>query len=199
MAIGVGDILRIAVQFLVDGVDQAVNVHTFRADDLGGAADDLDFMEIISTILVDVLYDAVVGDIANNVVGTLISGVNLTENEVLPPVLFPFAGANGSVDSMARQVTALVYLNTGQSHRQGRSYLPPFAENNLDDDGQWGATTVAHLAAYGLLLLDPLTDGAAVIRRVVCHPTGSGAIVPSQAGVSLSPRTQRRRTPGRGS
>lgn len=199
MPVGVNDIIKIAVHFLIDGLDENLNIHTLRVDDTGGASDDGAFMAALSDLLLDELYSIVQGDMADNVVGTLLTGLNLTDSEILPPTIFICTGTNNTADSLARQVTGLVYLNTGFPHRQGRCYLPPFAENNLDDDGQWGSTTQTHLSNFGLALLDPLTDGSMVVQRVVCHPDGSSPVVPTYAGISLSPRTQRRRTPGRGS
>jgi hypothetical protein len=198
MATQVGDILRIALSWLVDGSEQMVNVHTFEVDDLGGLTDDADIMaDLAGSALLD-LYTPLLSFVANNVVGDVITAINLTRNTVMPPVAWNADGANTAADALARQLTGLVYLNTVVPRRQGRCYLPPFGEGDVMDTGLWNTLTVAAMAGFGVDLLGTLVGDSVDIHRVVGHSIPTGFSVPTFAGVSLAPRTQRRRTPGRG-
>lgn len=199
MAIAVNDILRIALQWFCDGSSEVVNVHHFRVDDLGTTTGDGDFMLALASMLATDLYDSVIAAIANNVVGGLMTGFNVTKNETLPPQTNVIDGGQSTNDALPRQTSALVYLNTTSPRRQGRSYLPPFTEGNMDDDGTWETGTIAVIADYATKLVNPITDGDIAVLRMVTHPDGSSAIAPSIAGFSVFPRTQRRRTPGFGS
>jgi hypothetical protein len=199
MAIGVNDILRVALQWFADGSDEIVNVHHFRVDDLGTTTGDGDFMlQLVATLAAE-LYDQVLAAIANNIVGAAVTGFNVTKNETLPPQTNTIDGASSASDALPRQTSALVYLNTTVARRQGRSYLPPFAEVAMDDDGTWSTDTITVLTDYATKLINPITDGDITVLRMVTTPSGGSAIAPSYAGFSLYPRTQRRRTPGFGS
>lgn len=199
MPIAAGDILRVALQWFVDGSDEQVNVHHFEVDDVGATSGDLDFMTALATMLADELYDGLIGAFADNLIGSIINGFNVTKTETLPPVTNPIDGTAVSEDGYARQITALVYLNTATPHRQGRSYLPSFTEANVGDDGAWVAGTLVGLADYASKLVSSITDGDIAIHRVVTHPDGSAPIEPTFGGFGVYPRTQRRRTPGFGS
>lgn len=199
MAIAAGDILRVALQWFSDGVDEQVNVHHFEVDDLGASTGDLDFMTTLADVLRDELYDTVAVHMANNILGSVITGYNVTKSETLPPVSNVIDGQEAAANGYARQITALVYLNTGVSRRQGRSYLPSFHEGAVLDDGSFDPVVLGVLADYGAKLLDIITDGDIAVHRVVTHPDGSSPLDPTFAGFASFPRTQRRRTPGFGS
>lgn len=198
MAIAVNDILRVALQWMVDGVDAMVNVHTFRVLDLGGSADDNAFAFNLSQTLEDELYSLVAGSMIDNVVGDVMQIFNLTKGEAVAPVTWGLDGASAGSPSLPRQTTALVYLNGSAPRRQGRVYLPVSAQNLVGDDGNWVVGQIAALASFGLALLDPIVDTTVSVQRVIADHNGLNAIVPTVAGVSLAPRTQRSRTPGRG-
>jgi len=198
MAIGVGDILRLACQWALNGTDQIVNVHTMRVLDTGTTTDDLDLMLSISSILETELYSFVTGLILDTLVATLIDAVNLTDNTTVPSVSWDADGTRTGEEQMPSQTGGLVFLNGAPLRRQGRCYLPPFSEALGMSGANWGSSALSGLTSFGVALLAPLTDGDVIIERVVCHPDGSSPFIPSSAGVSVAPRTQRRRTPGRG-
>jgi hypothetical protein len=199
MPISAGDILRVALQWFSDGTDEQVNVHHFEVDDVGTSGGDLGFMTQLAAMMLSELYSEVVDQIADNVLGSVITGFNVTDATTLPPVVNPVDGLASAAQGYARQVTALVYLNTGVSRRQGRSYLPSFHEGAVVDDGSWDPSTLLDIAAYAARLVDVITDGDISIHRVVTHPDGSSPLEPTFAGFAAFPRTQRRRTPGFGS
>jgi len=199
MPVSNGDILRIALQWFSDGVDEQVNVHHFEVDDVGTMSIDLDFMTNLAQLLLDELYDDVANEIADNILGSLITGFNVTDGVPLPPVTNLIDGLATGTEGYARQVTGLVFMNTGVSRRQGRSYLPSFVENAVTDTGAWNSGALTAMLSYASKLTLPITDGDVTIHRVVTHPDGSSPVDISFAGVSAFPRTQRRRTPGFGS
>jgi len=199
MAAGVGDIVRFALRWFVDGSDEIINVHTLRL--LAGTAlgDDEAVMEAIVDIMANTLYDEVDQLMPNNVTGFDASGINLTELEVMPPVAQTIDGLEATSESLARQLTALICLNGNQPRRQGRSYLPIFCEQSVADTGAWSSGTLSGLNAYAALLLAPMNNADLTIERVICHPDGTAPFLPTAALVITSPRTQRRRTEGFGS
>lgn len=199
MPVAVGDILRIALQWFSDGTDEQVNVHHVEVDSLGTSTGDAEFMDMLAQAFLESLYEPVIEIIADNIIGAIISGFNVTKTESLPPVTNPIDGAAVATEGYARQVTALVYMNTGAPRRQGRSYLPSFTEDAITDDGSWASGVITLLGDYAIGLLSPITDGSVVVHRVVTHPDGSSPLEISFAGVGAYPRTQRRRTPGFGS
>jgi len=175
-----------------------VNVHNLVVQDVGTVTDDIDFMERLAVLLEEELYDLVYPQMVAELVPSLITGVNLTENEVLPPTAW--VGTLGSgTDGLPPQVAPLVYLNGVQPRRQGRCYIPGFDETTEDDQGEWVGGAVAALAAFGLALLSPLTSDTITVARVVSNAAGTDFFFPTQAGFPTSSRTQRRRTKGRGS
>ena len=197
--VGVNDILRIALGWRLNGVDEIINVHTLRV--LGGAVlgDDGDVMDALADLLLSELYANVDEVIANDVQGDIITGLNLTEDEVLPPVANPVDGLESTAHSYASQVSGLICLNGNQPRRQGRSYLPPSTEGSVTDGGFWGASTITAFGLYATALLGPMTTADLSVERVICRTDGSLAFTPTSALVMTYPRTQRRRTPGFGS
>lgn len=198
MALSINDIARVALQWFIDGTDQVVNTHTLKLLSTVGTPTDLELMLDLATVIFPDLYADVLTWMNDNLVGTLLSGLNLGHPSTLPPVtLVGMDGINDNV-SLTRQVTGLVCLNTDQPHIQGRSYLPPFADDATDDTGLWVGDALAALSGYGLLLLDPLVGDVGTWQRVVTDLGGNYGETPVSATVPLAPRTQRRRTPGRG-
>lgn len=198
MAVGVGDVLRIACQWFWNLNDEMVNVHHLVAQNIGSAADDVEFMELLAVLLEEELYDLVYPQMVAELVPSLITGFNLTKNEVLPPTAW--VGTLGAgTDGLPPQVCPLVYLNGVQPRRQGRIYIPGFDETTEDDAGEWASGAVTALAAFGLALLDPMTSGGITVQRCISNADGSDFFFPTQAGFPTSSRTQRRRTKGRGS
>lgn len=199
MAITTGDIIRVALQWFVDGANEIVNVHHFEVDDAGATTGDLDFMTQLAATLAAELYDNILTQMADDILGAAVQGFNVTKTETLPVVDNVIDGTQAGGDAYARQITALVYLNANVPRRQGRSYLPPFTEAAIGDDGGWVSGTVAALADYAVKLTGIITDGDIAVHRVITHPDGSVPLDPTFAGFGAFPRTQRRRTPGFGS
>lgn len=199
MAIEVNDILRVALRWLVDGTDEQVNVHTFRVTDLGDTIDDTDFLETLALMLDAELYAEVTDHIANNVLGDIMGVFNLTKNEPYAPVLWAADGVNSGGDNNAWQTTALIYLNGATPRRQARTYLPVMPITVMNDDGNFDPALFDDLLAFTTALLSAISDGNINVRRVISNAAGTSVITPTSGGFPAAPRTQRRRTKGRGS
>jgi hypothetical protein len=199
MAIEVNDILRVALRWLVDGTDEQINVHTLKVTDLGTTIDSVDFLEQLALLLDAGLYATVTDHIANNVVADIMGAFNLTKNEPYAPVIWAADGLNASGDNNAWQVTALIYLNGDEPRRQGRTYLPVMPITSMNDDGNFDPALNDDLLAFVTALLAALTDGDINVRRVISNASGTNPIIPTSGGFPVAPRTQRRRTKGRGS
>jgi hypothetical protein len=199
MAIAAGDILRIALQWFAAGIAEQVNVHHFEVDSVGTTSGDLDFMTQLVAMLGSELYDVVTTAMADDILGGIVTGQNITKTETLPPVVNTLDGTASGDEGYARQVTGLVYMNSGFPRRQGRSYLPSFTEGFVGDDGSWSSGGLAVLADYASKITLTITDGDISIHRVITHPDGSVPVEITFAGFDAFPRTQRRRTPGFGS
>lgn len=199
MPISNNDILRVALRWLVDGQDEQVNVHTFRVDSIGATTGDEDFLTQLSAMLEAELYTEIASQMGNNIVGDILGAFNLTDNEPCAPVLWAMDGTNALNDLNAHQVSALVYLNGSTPRRQGRVYLPTFAISAQNDDGTMDPATLADILAFAAAWVLPITDGDITVRRVISNAAGTSIVVPTSVGFPHAPRTQRRRTPGRGS
>jgi hypothetical protein len=199
MSIEVNDILRVALRWLVDGTDEQVNVHTFKVTDLGTTADDLEFLEALALMLDTELYAEVTDHIADNVVADILGAFNLTKNEPYAPVIWAADGVNSAADNNAWQLTELIYLNGSTPRRQGRVYLPVMPISVMNDDGNFDPALLDDLLAFTTALLSAITDGNINVRRVISNAAGTSVITPTSGGFPVAPRTQRRRTKGRGS
>jgi len=199
MPISNGDILRVALRWLVNGIDEQLNVHTFRVEDIGTTTGDEDFLTQLAAMLLSELYAEVTPQMADNIVGDVLGAFNLTDNEPLTPVAWNADGQANTSDMHALQVTCLVFLNGATPRRQGRVYLPTFAVGSMLDNGTFEAATLADVLSFAAALVLPITDGDIEVRRVISNAGGTSVIVPSNVGFSHAPRTQRRRTLSRGS
>lgn len=197
MSIEVGDLLRVACSWIADGRDTMVNVHTLLVESVGTTSTDTEFMDALADALLDSAYDLITSSMPNNILATTLSGQNVTKDELLPIVAWD-ADGTAVQDALARQVTPLVCYNTATPRRQGRSYLPPFTEAGLEDDGNWGTTTLAAIVAFAAAMMLGISDGDINVYRVVSNLLGTSTLYPTSSTVPVAPRTQRRRTPGRG-
>jgi hypothetical protein len=199
MAIEVGDIIRVGLQWFAGGEDEQVNVHTFLVETLGGLTSDVDFMEALVTLLADEFYASVLPFMPSTTLGGSVTGINLTSNEVLPTVANTMDGGAVGNDRLARQLTALVCWNGVTPRRQGRTYLPSFDETSEGANGVWVSGALDALELFGAAALATLIDGGVGVSRVISNASGASCLFPTSATIPTSPRTQRRRTLGRGS
>jgi len=198
MAFAAGDIVRVALNWVVNDVDSMVNVHPVILQDVTGLSTDVDLVEALASILLSELYDNVLAAVADNVVGTVLTAQNLTTGQPYPATAWGANGESSASELLPMQTTPLVYINGATPRRQGRVYLPAYTENHQLDTGLISSGAMNTLLAFTVSLLDPLTDGTVAFQRVICDRNGNDPELPTYGGVSTAYRTQRRRTPGRG-
>jgi hypothetical protein len=145
------------------------------------------------------LYTEVLDQIANNVLGDIMGAFNLTKNEPYAPTTWAGDGAASTTDNNAWQVTALVWLNGAEPRRQARTYLPVMPIGAMNDLGSFDPALLDDILAFAAALLLPISDTNIAVQRVISNRAGTDFIVPTNLGFNDSPRTQRRRTKGRGS
>lgn len=199
MAIEVGDTLRVALSWLIDGADQIVNVHHFRVNDTGANSDPDDFLADLVANVLTTLYAEVIEYISDNVTGYLVGAYDIDQDLVIAPIDNPIDGGEDAADTTAHQVTALVCLNGPNPRHQGRSYLPPFTEYSIDDNGAWVSAALDQLVYYSAHMLATMDGDEITVQRVISDRGANVVSVPTSAVIVTSPRTQRRRTIGRGS
>lgn len=199
MAVALGDIIRVACQFFANSTNEIVNVHTFQVEDLYSITNDTTFMTELAGCLLSELYDNWMSQCTNELTPGVLTAINLTKDEVLPPVAWAATGTVNTNEMLPLPVTALVYLNTVAPRRQGRVYLPPPDETLQQLGGDWVTGAETALINFVGDLMDPLDDGSVSVQRVVATAAGGSPLVPSLGGFSAAARTQRRRTIGRGS
>lgn len=199
MAIGVGDVLRVGLSWLVNSADEQANVHTLQVQAKGGGASDADILDEIVNTLLPALYSNVTGLMSNNVVGSVVSLFNLSQGIPYAPLANPIDGSSAVSDALPYQVAALCFMNGATPHRQARVYLPVSVEIESLDSGFWSGGAQTSLTNFVADWLLPMVGTDCTVQRVIATQQGTNPIVPSYGGFATSPRTQRRRTPGRGS
>lgn len=199
MAISQDDIIRVALTWLVNSLYEQVNVHPVRVDAIVGTPTDDQILDDIVNEFQTHLYTNVVGVISNNVVGNLVNMFNLTQNVPYAARANPIDGTSVATDALPYQTTALVFMNGNARRRQGRCYLPVSVEVESTDQGVWSAPMQGALANFVADWIVPMVGTHGTYSRVITDHGGVNPILPSFGGYSTAPRTQRRRTPGRGS
>lgn len=198
MPVGIGDVVRIGVQWIIDNTDQQVNVHHLGITGVDVSGDDEDFMVAMAAALKADLYAPILDLLVTMLQGDLLVGQNLTENEVLPVVPHTIDGTNADANALPYQVAGLIYLNGNQPRRQGRCYIGGWGETGVAASGTWDANALDDLTAFAAAFLLPISDGDWSALRIVSNAAGTNWFLPTFAGFSADPRTQRRRTKGRG-
>lgn len=199
MAINIGDVLRVAVSWIIDDVDQIVNVHMFQVAGVGSNSDPDDFLDDLVTNVLTAFYSEYDGAMSDNIAGYLVNAYDIMQDLVIAPVANPVDGTNNATDTTAHQLTPLVCWNGPNTRRQGRCYLPPTAEGAVTDNGLWEASMLATLASFGARALDIMTGDQISVYRVISDKDALVSAVPTSVVIPTAPRTQRRRTIGRGS
>ena len=199
MPIAVNDVIRMAFQWFVDGVNEQVNVHHMQVNSVGGLSSDVTILDAAIAAILANLYTPLITAFANNLVGQVVNNFNVTQDVVLPDRSFTFVGTGSGSDALSRQVTALLCFNGDQPRRQGRTYLPSMIEGSALDTGLWDSGLVTSMLLSVASMILPISNSGATFEKVVCKPDGSDRMYPSSGIVPTAPRTQRRRTPGRGS
>lgn len=200
MAFEAGNIVRVAVKFLLEGQFDMVNVlHFFVAlNDLGVKED---ATVALRGFLEDTYAELAIG-VPADILGNLFEFYDVTADEPMPPLTWvdptPFTG---SAESLPPQDSQMIYFPTAKPRTQSRIFLPPCIEATqafgvLDSGAQ------SRLLTFGLALLqDPISlVGGDVELNYVVYSRGDGSHqFPTSVVIPNTIRTQRRRRRGVGS
>lgn len=197
MAIGVGDILRISANLLLESVADQVNVYHFQVGANTHPNDTAVMTDIAS--LLDTAYTLVNASISAAVAYQNVTGQNLTKSELLPDTAWPVLTVGGNVaDRLPDAVSAEVYWGTIRPKVVGRKFLPNMTEN-FNSSSQIVAGTLTQLANFGAYFLVPLVTANLSITAGTWNPTLAQFTPFLTANVPTAWRTQRRRRRGVGS
>jgi hypothetical protein len=197
MAITVGDVLRITARMLFVG-NQIQNIYHFLVE-TADAGDDDDWMADISEVL-DTAHTNMLSRYSDSLTFEDISGINITQDEVLPIVAWDtlVVGVNVS-DPLAPQVAALAFWGTITPEVVARKFLGVFGVD-VQDGGIMDGSTVANVLSYADDIEASVFPNA-IDRNAV---PGVYRVEPARftrlglAQVNEVMMTQRRRTRGRG-
>lgn len=198
MTIALGDILRITCNFQLDAVEEYVNVYHFQWAGVDGQ-DDLIAMGQIRDDL-EAAYQIVNVDMANNLSYIDVQGQNITQNTLLPTVLWLILVNGASTnDMLPLQVAAPLFFRTTRPKTRASKFLAAYTVNAVLESGNISASVVARLQSFGdkavagfTVVVNHLTYGA-YNRPLNRFTPVNAAIIPSQFG------TQKRRKRGIGS
>lgn len=197
MSVVVGDIVRITAKMKWFGTDDVQNVYTYKVD-LNATLDDAEFMSVVADVL-DSAYNNLVTSQSLSYTYESISGINVTQDVLLPEVSWPVltAGTSGT-NIIPQQLAVCAFWPTTTPKVRTSTFFSGWVINSIDALGQIlpAIITVVLAAANELSTFDTveldMTKGS-------LNPIGS---IFTPSGVPQVParfRTQRRRRIGVGS
>lgn len=198
MVVGNNNIIRVAIRWLVNAMDEIVNVWHLRVNFTSAITPD-DLSDSIAA-WATVQYAPVKPLIADNVVHYDITMYNETMNLSYTPhgVVSGLTGTNTNT-MLPQDDSALIVWRTGVPRRLGRKYLPVFGVNTITE-GLWNSTFVTTLNTFaGLAELTYDVDGNIALTPgvYVKSPTDFSEYISHV--VSSVPSHQDRRKRGLGS
>lgn len=198
MAVAVGDIVRVAANFQWAAQDLFSNIYHFEVLK-NDSADDDDFMEQVTDYLEDV-YVLMNADMSSVVNYVNVEGVNVTQDVLLPPKLWPVLTIGGNTsDALPTQCSPCVYFRTLRPRTRASKFLPPYGESSSNTGGVVDATAVANLQLYGNLLVTGMLTVDVDLRYGAYNVVADRFTKAELALVADRYRTQRRRRIGVGS
>ena len=126
-----------------------------------------------------------------------------TLDDVVVSGFIPFASpvpGTQSTDPLPDAVAMLVYMNTGEAHRQLRKYLPGFAEASIGTNGLWNSATLTAVMDIEPYFMDTYNAISGRDWHYGHAKAGVGAswVEPISFAITALPAYQRRRKRGRG-
>ena len=198
MAIGVNDVLRITANMRLLTTDDIVNVFNIKVTAIV-APTDLSFMQSVAAWL-DEAYLLILADLADNLSFVNVSGINITQDELLPSVDWTTIVAGSSLSPILPvQVAACVFFPTTTPRVRASKFFGGYTDDALEAGGAITAAAIARLQSCGDVLaagVDELGDEA----TYGAYNTVLSRFTPvDRAEVPVRWRTQRRRRLGVGS
>ena len=131
MAIAVNDVIKVAVKFVWDNVDEILNVYHLKT--IGkGTTTDAEIILAILTIL-DGVYGNIQAHMSNKVSADSIEFYNVTQDVPISVESWPgFAGGTGTGSSLPIGTASLVTFPTQAKRTYGRKFIPGLLESDQD-------------------------------------------------------------------
>ncbi len=191
MAVVVGDVVRITAKMKWFGTDDVQNVFTYKVD-LNTTVDDLEFMSVVADVL-DSAYNNLIGQMSTSFTFVSIDGINITQDKLLPEVLWPVLVAGLSATAIVpQQLAVCAFWPTTTPKVRTSTFFGGFVTFTIDTLGQitavargFALTAALELSNFDTVKLD-MTKGSLNPLTSVFTPSGAPQ-VPERW------RTQRRR------
>lgn len=204
MALASGDILRVAVNFLLGNGVQYQNVYQYVVNGIGGFSDAA-ATTAINTKMIN-QYAGLVASVKDDVVEQL-SFVDQIEWDVTEGkwlvthnvgTFTPSFAPSSAADVLPNQVSPFIVFKTTRPRTVGRKFLFPVLETE-QDAGIIAGGMVTKLIAFGAsVLADIVVDGSNVLQAGVARAGVNQWLTFQVAVVTDLLGTQRRRRPGYG-
>lgn len=199
MAIGNGDILRVAARQLLSGTDEIVNVFHFDVLDIGTNGDE-GVMDAIALKL-STSWVNLIGGLANNLQPNIIDVYNTTHDVPLGQVPWhgSYTGGSSSGNMLPSGVALLVMFSTGVKRVQGRTYLGGMVQSVMDD-GLWLSGYIPNVSDWvDDMRSEAASPDATELKMVIFRRSAGTPVAITGRRISNIPAYQRRRRIGRGS
>lgn len=169
-----GDIYELAMRFLIDGEEDALNVYDFAVT--AGTCTDAELLTALAATMTTA-YGYLSGIVANNVddqtspVSKLVWSGTQWIVDTLIGYVYPTITFTNTADALPYQNSPLVRFLTVFPRVVGKKYLPPFTEGDQADSVISG-TALAAMVNFGDQIRTVLTPGSASVSYVVLTKTG---------------------------
>lgn len=197
MPIGIAEVARISTRLNFAGVADIVNV--FWAQNQSGASLNDAQVEQDAGKLVEILFTTINAQISDLCVYEDITAQNINTGVPIGTFPWPVLTTGGSIsDAASTPVAALVLARTDVPRVQARKYLGLFTETNKVGSA-WSAGMLTALANFNLQWDLPQVVNAHLWEFGVWGGPIKAYRLFRNTAIMTDSRTQRRRTPGRGS
>lgn len=198
MSVAIGDIVRISANFQWLVQDIFSNIFHFEVT-RNDSVDDDDFMAQVADYIED-CYNFVNTDISTLLNYVDIEGINVTQDILLPPKLWPvLVNGNNTSAGLPTQDAACVFFRTLRPRTRASKFLPPYGQTANEAGGALVSAAVTRLQSYGDHLVTGMSTVDVDLRYGPYNVLLDRFTKAELAIVAGRYRTQRRRRLGVGS
>jgi len=187
------DVLEVTCKLNFDGISAIRNIYHLQAVNGSSGADE-DICDDIAAYM-STMYASIDSLFPDNVNAETIKVVNLTEDRVMGEVAWTaaFEGGEGTSNSLALGVAAVIRMATAVRGCQGRKFIGPLQVAMITDDALIGTSYLTSLATFAAYMLGNITAEGAVLQFVVWRRIAMTAAAIGEVIVNAIPGYQRRR------
>lgn len=157
MAIMIGDVIRITANFLVQSLDEYVNVFHCEWDGVGGIDDDVGMGQIADDI--DTAYQELVGIMTEDLAFVDIQGQNLTQSILLPTQAWPTLTVGlATGNHLPAQTAGYIFYRSTRPKTRAANYIPGLTEDGNSSLGTPTTALKAALQAFGDIAVTGFED-----------------------------------------